>query len=327
MSTQESQRTTISNVDYDLVSVIYYALESAVSTSIYVTDAQWAGDQELARFFSNNLLKDRRIADQAEYLLSQRLSQGQQSQQSQTDQGQQGQTSQGQQGQGGQGWPGQGWPGQGGQGWPGQGGQGWPGQDMYGQGGFGQGMYGGGYGFGPGMYGGYGFAPGMYSGGMGWNPGGFGQGGNFGGYGGGMGSGYGQGMYGQGQQGGFGGGQFGGGQFGGSGVPSLRQITGTSDITYDLISTIFHALQSAQNSDTYIQDAQQAGDQNIVQFFQQLKQESNQRAEEARQLLAPRLSYKKWRQSQFQGGSFYGGQSGQTVGTGTGSSSSTSTQS
>src|SRR5579884_2948752 len=105
MTTHEHQQTGTSNVDYDLASVIYHALESALSSSIYVTDAQWIGDQELARFFWNNQNEDRRVADQAEQLLSNRLSQSQQGQSGQLSQNQ---SSQGQQGQYGQGGFGQG---------------------------------------------------------------------------------------------------------------------------------------------------------------------------------------------------------------------------
>jgi hypothetical protein len=271
MTTQEQQKTSTSNIEYNLVSVIYHALESALSSSIYVTDAQWIGDQELARFFWNNQNEDRRVADQAEQLLSNRLSQSQSSQS-----GQSGQPSQNQ---------------------------------------FGQGQFGGyGYNYGPGMGGygggmsGSGFSPGMsgYGGGM------------YGGYGPGMG-GYGYGnQFGGGQ---FGGGmysgQFGGGQFGGSGMQALRQVTGTSDVTYDLISTIYHALESAQTCATYLQDAQQANDQETVQFFQEMQQRCNQRAEQAKSLLAPRLSQKRWYQGGMGGSSFSG------QGTQTGSSSST----
>lgn len=264
MTTQEHQQTGTSNIEYNLASVIYHSLESALSSSIYVTDAQWIGDQELARFFMNNQQEDRGCADRAEHLLSQRLSQ------SQSQQGQQ------------------------------------QGQSQYGQ----QGQFGGGYGYGRGMYG---YGPGMYGGGYGYGPGMYGGFGNqFGGYGGGMyGGGYGggSGMY---------SGQFGGGQFGGSSMPTLRQVTGTTDVTYDLISTLYHAADAALIYHKYIQDAQNANDQDIVKFLQDLQGRYKQRAEHAKRLLAPRLSHKRWHQSQFQG------QQGQTVGAGTSSSSSSS---
>lgn len=280
MTTQEHQQTGTSNIDYNLASVIYHSLESALSASIYVTDAQWIGDQELARFFMNNQQEDRQAADQAEHFLSQRLSQSQQGQQ----QGQSQQQSQ-------------------------------QGQSQYSQ----QGQFGGSYGYGRGMYGGgYGWNnPGMY--------GGFG-----GGYGNQFGGGYGGGMYGGGYGNQFGGsgmysGQYGGGQFGGYGTPTLRQVTGTSDVTYDLISTLYHAADAALIYHTYIQDAQSANDQDAVKFLQDLQGKCKQRAEHAKRLLAPRLSHKRWRRGQFQGQQ--SGQQGQTVSAGTGSSSSSSSQS
>src|SRR5579875_3526196 len=246
MTTQEHQHTGTTNIDYDLASVIYHALEYALSSSIYVTDAQWIGDQELARFFWNNQQEDRRAADMAEALLGQRLSKSQ----GQSGQGQQ----QGQQSQFGGG---------------------------YGYGGYGPGMYGG-YGYGPGMGGFGGYGSGMYGGGYG--PGMYGGGYSGGGYGPGMYGGYGGGMY---------SGQFGGGQFGGTGVPTLRQVTGTSDVTYDLISTLFHSAKAALIYHKYVEDAQNANDQDVVKFLQDIQGRWKQRAEYARQLLAPRLGRKR----------------------------------
>ena len=175
----------------------------------------------------------------------------------------------------------------------------------------------GGFGHNPGMYGasmmgGYGYNPGMYGGGYSSSPG------MFGGYGQGMFSrSTGQGMYGGGMGSGMYGGQLGGNQFGGeqSGMPDLRQITGTSDVTYDLISTIYHALKEAQTLKAYVQDGQKATDQEIAQFFQQITEQANRCADQARRLLAPRLSYKQMRQGYY--GAPYGSQAGQPVGAGT----------
>ena len=318
MTTKEPQQTSTSNIEYNLVSVIYHKLEAAVSTFVYVVDAQWVGDMELTQFFLNNYQEERRTADRAEQLLSARLNQ-QQAQQSQ--QSQQAQFAQGQ-GQFGQGQFGQGQFGQG------QFGQGQFGQGQFGQGqypdprmysGAGHGMYGGGmggYGSNPGMYGtsmmgGYGSNPGMY-GGYSSSPG------MYGGYGQGMFSrSSGLGMYGGGMGGGMYGGQFGGNQFGGeqSVIPDLRQITGTSDVTYDLISTIYHALKEAQTLKAYVQDGQRSTDQEIAQFFQQITEQANRCADQARRLLAQRLSYKQMRQGYY--GGQYGSQAGQPIGVGT----------
>jgi hypothetical protein len=62
--------------------------------------------------------------------------------------------------------------------------------------------------------------------------------------------------------------------------------TGTSDITYDLISIAYHLLQGAETVDQYIADAEQQGDQELVQFFRETKDDYTQRAERAKQLLA-----------------------------------------
>ena len=64
-----------------------------------------------------------------------------------------------------------------------------------------------------------------------------------------------------------------------------RQQTTTSDVYYDLVSVLYHALQSAQTSAAYIQDAEQAGQQQVVMFFRQLQQDANSQAEQARRLL------------------------------------------
>ena len=62
--------------------------------------------------------------------------------------------------------------------------------------------------------------------------------------------------------------------------------TGTRDITYDLISTAYHLLQGAETVSLYIADAEQEGDQELVQFFRETKEEYSRRAEQAKRLLA-----------------------------------------
>ena len=66
--------------------------------------------------------------------------------------------------------------------------------------------------------------------------------------------------------------------------------TGTRDITYNLVSTIYHALQGAETEAIYIADAEQEGDQELVQFFREVKEENQRRADRAKQLLARYLS-------------------------------------
>jgi hypothetical protein len=78
--------------------------------------------------------------------------------------------------------------------------------------------------------------------------------------------------------------------------------TGTPDIAYNLVSTIYHALQGAETEQQYISDAEQNGDQETIQFFRNLKQENARRADDAKRLLAKHLGQQQ-AQGQSAGGS------------------------
>ncbi|ACB52877.1 hypothetical protein cce_3529 [Crocosphaera subtropica ATCC 51142] len=72
--TDKTQCTTgTSNEIYDLVSVVYHALEGAVTYDQYIEDAKSAGDNELASFFEE--LKDNncQMANKAKSLLKSRM--------------------------------------------------------------------------------------------------------------------------------------------------------------------------------------------------------------------------------------------------------------
>jgi hypothetical protein len=64
-----------------------------------------------------------------------------------------------------------------------------------------------------------------------------------------------------------------------------ESATGISNATYDLVSVLYHALEGGATYDKYIQDAEQEGDQELVQFFRQVQQEDAQRAQQAKSLL------------------------------------------
>lgn len=69
--------------------------------------------------------------------------------------------------------------------------------------------------------------------------------------------------------------------------PQTQTAGGPADnLRYDLISTIYHAHKSASSIDQYIQDANQAGNNEATQFFQQLAQDDLQRAQRAQELLS-----------------------------------------
>ena len=71
---------------------------------------------------------------------------------------------------------------------------------------------------------------------------------------------------------------------------SSTETTGTRDVTYDLISVIYHALQGAETYPMYEQDAQQAGDREAEALFHEAHQSSRQWADRAKSLLGQRLS-------------------------------------
>lgn len=84
------------------------------------------------------------------------------------------------------------------------------------------------------------------------------------------------------------------------------QQTGTRNETYDVIAVLYHALQGAENCQTYIRDSE---DPQVRQFFEQALQSQRQLADQGKQVLQQVLqkdtggqSAFGWGQSQFQGG-------------------------
>ena len=67
-------------------------------------------------------------------------------------------------------------------------------------------------------------------------------------------------------------------------------VTGTRDVTYDLISVAYHALQGAETYGYYANDALQAGDQTCHDFFLQAQEMSRELANEAKNHLRMVLS-------------------------------------
>jgi hypothetical protein len=68
------------------------------------------------------------------------------------------------------------------------------------------------------------------------------------------------------------------------------QATGMPNEIFDLVSVLYHSLESGATNQGYIQDAQQAGDSDLLQFFQMVQQEDRQRCQRAQQLLNQKLS-------------------------------------
>ena len=66
--------------------------------------------------------------------------------------------------------------------------------------------------------------------------------------------------------------------------------SGTEDLTYNLVSVIYHALQGAETSDVYTRDAEKSGNQELTKFFQDVKNQNQATAEQAKKLLGKHLS-------------------------------------
>ena len=58
------------------------------------------------------------------------------------------------------------------------------------------------------------------------------------------------------------------------------------DTTYNLISVMYHTLQGCETYEKYAQDAEQAGQQEIAQFFRETGRQFEQCAEHGKRLLA-----------------------------------------
>ncbi len=68
-----------------------------------------------------------------------------------------------------------------------------------------------------------------------------------------------------------------------------EQITGISDNVYNLSSVLYHALQGGASYDTYIEDAEREGDEELAGFFRRIRDEDSVRADDAWLLLARRI--------------------------------------
>ncbi len=73
-----------------------------------------------------------------------------------------------------------------------------------------------------------------------------------------------------------------------AGGESGERATGTPNTIYDLSSVLFQALQGGASYDTYVEDAEQEGDEELTEFFRRVREEDRDRAAEARLLLAER---------------------------------------
>jgi hypothetical protein len=68
-----------------------------------------------------------------------------------------------------------------------------------------------------------------------------------------------------------------------------ERATGTPNTIYNLSSVLFHALEGGASYDQYIQDAEEAGDEELAAFFIQVRDEDSMRAEDAQRMIAERI--------------------------------------
>lgn len=70
---------------------------------------------------------------------------------------------------------------------------------------------------------------------------------------------------------------------------SDERITGTKDEHYDLLSVLYHALQGAETCQRYTEDADQAGDSELAQYFREVQAQYRQLTQQGKQLLSQRM--------------------------------------
>jgi hypothetical protein len=68
------------------------------------------------------------------------------------------------------------------------------------------------------------------------------------------------------------------------------QTTGTADKDYNIIWFTEACLSNALRLEQYIKDAEQAGDQELADFFRRAQEESRKGGEQGKQMLAARLA-------------------------------------
>src|SRR5215203_5422411 len=80
--------------------------------------------------------------------------------------------------------------------------------------------------------------------------------------------------------------------YGQGGVEGMAQrserATGTPNTIYDLASVLYHTLQAGASYEQYIRDAEEAADQELVEFYRELRDADSRRADYAQELIALR---------------------------------------
>jgi hypothetical protein len=61
------------------------------------------------------------------------------------------------------------------------------------------------------------------------------------------------------------------------------------DKNYNLISVLYHSSENVESLKSYIEDAQQDGDQELVDFFNGVLENNLRAAQQAKEMLVPRV--------------------------------------
>jgi len=73
------------------------------------------------------------------------------------------------------------------------------------------------------------------------------------------------------------------------GTEETGQITGTKDKTYNVIWFVEQCLSNVLRLETYVQDAERAGDNELADFFRRAQGASRRGGEEGKALLKSRI--------------------------------------
>lgn len=65
-----AQETGVTDEHYDVISVLYHALQGAETCRQYIADAEQSGKQEMVEFFREVQDQNRRLAEKAKELLA-----------------------------------------------------------------------------------------------------------------------------------------------------------------------------------------------------------------------------------------------------------------
>jgi hypothetical protein len=61
------------------------------------------------------------------------------------------------------------------------------------------------------------------------------------------------------------------------------------DKNYNLIAVLYHSSDNVESLKTYVQDAEQEGDQELVEFFSAVLENNLEAAQRAKEMLVPRF--------------------------------------